>query len=209
MDHVVLAALWITWCTIHSAMISIPVTEYLKRRLGKGFRFYRLVFNGVAFFTLMPVVVYGHSIKGAAAYQWEGFARWIQMLLLALSAGLFFAGARQYDMLQFLGFRQIKTETACISLNEICELNTTGVLEITRHPWYLASIILLWTFQRSVDASALISNSILTVYLMVGTVIEEQKLLAEYGQTYRKYQQKVSMLFPFKYLKSKIRGFYS
>jgi len=54
------------------------------------------------------------------------------------------------------------------------------------------------------DVSGLITNIILTIYLVVGTVLEERKLLMEYGEDYRQYQKKVSMLIPFKYLKSKI-----
>jgi protein-S-isoprenylcysteine O-methyltransferase Ste14 len=108
-------------------------------------------------------------------------------------------------MLQFLGLRQIRTGTSHSALTETGTLNTTGVLGITRHPWYLATIMLIWA--RGLDVSTLITNIILTLYLIVGTALEERKLLIEYGEDYRRYQQKVSMLIPFKYLKSRIQRF--
>ena len=60
--HLLLAVLWISWCTLHSAMISLSVTSYLEHRPGQGYRFYRLFFNAVAVVTLLPVYLYGQGI---------------------------------------------------------------------------------------------------------------------------------------------------
>jgi protein-S-isoprenylcysteine O-methyltransferase Ste14 len=126
-----------------------------------------------------------------------------QVFLLAIVVLLFFAGARHYDMLQFLGLRQIRRGISHSALTETGKLDTTGILGITRHPWYLGTILLIWA--RGFDVSALITNIILTIYLVVGTVLEERKLLIEYGEDYRRYRENVSMLIPFKYLKSMIQ----
>ena len=45
---------------------------------------------------------------------------------------------------------------------------------------------------------------ILTVYVVIGTHLEERKLVAEFGDEYREYQQTVSMLFPWKWIKSEL-----
>ena len=202
MNNFILAMLWIIWCAIHSGMISVKATEYLKRRCGSSFRFYRLVFNLVAIATIIPVILYGRSMQGHVIFRWEGFIIAFQVLLLIITALLFLAGTRHYDMLQFLGIRQIRTGTSHTVLTETGKLDTRGILGITRHPWYLATIMLVWA--RGLDVSALITNVILTIYLIVGTGLEERKLLMEYGEDYRKYQKKVSMLIPFKYVKSRI-----
>ena len=205
MNYFVLAVLWIIWCAIHSGMISVTVAEYLERRFGSHFRFYRLIYNLVAIGTLIPVILYGQSIRGRLVFRWDGFMIGFQALLLTIGVLLFYAGARHYDILQFLGLRQIRTGSSHSSLTETGKLDTTGVLGVTRHPWYLATIMLIRT--RGLDVSVLITNIILTIYLIVGTVLEERKLLIEYGDEYRRYQKKVSMLIPFKYLKSKILRF--
>jgi protein-S-isoprenylcysteine O-methyltransferase Ste14 len=186
-------------------MISLRATEYLQRRFGSHFRFYRLVFNLVAIATIIPVILYGQSLQGRVLFHWEGFMIVFQVLLLAAAVLLFFAGAKHYDMLQFLGLRQIRTGTAHSVLTETGKLVTTGILGMTRHPWYLATIMLVWA--RGLDVAALITNGILTIYLIVGTVLEERKLIIEYGEDYRKYQKKVSMLIPFKYVRSRMRRF--
>jgi protein-S-isoprenylcysteine O-methyltransferase Ste14 len=203
MNYFVLAVLWIIWCAIHSGMISVTATEYLKRRFGSYFRFYRLVFNFVAIATLIPVILYGQSIQGPPVFRWQGFMIVFQVLLLTIAVLLFFTGARHYDILQFLGLRQLRKGASHSALTETGKLDTAGILGITRHPWYLGTIMLIWA--RGLDVSALITNIVLTIYLIVGTVLEERKLLIEYGEDYRRYQERVSMLIPFKYLKSRIQ----
>lgn len=207
MKMVMLAVLWIIWCAVHSGMISVTATGYLKRWLGTRFRIYRLVFNLVALLTVIPVMVYEQWLRGPMLFRWEGFLILFQMILLISAILLFLAGARHYDLLQFSGFRQLKTGSSHNALTETGELDTNGILDITRHPWYLGGILIIWT--RDIDISALVTNIILTLYFIVGTVLEERKLLIEYGDDYRRYQEKVSMLIPIKWLLSATRDIFS
>ena len=202
MDHFLLAILWIVWCAIHSGMISVTATEFFKRRLVRYYRFYRLLFNLVAVATIMPVILYAQSIEGPVLFRWEGFLIVFQVLLLALAGLLFLTGAKHYDLLQFLGFRQIMTGASHGALTESGQLNTSGILGVTRHPWYLATVMFIWADYRSFTTSTLVTNVVLTIYLVVGTILEERKLLMEIGEEYREYQKKVSMIVPFKWLRS-------
>jgi methanethiol S-methyltransferase len=202
MKYVVLAVLVIIWCFLHSAMISVSVTEYFHKRLGHTFRFYRLFFNMVSALTLIPVILYASTARTEPIFNWDGYMRIIQVLLLGTAALLFFLGASHYDAAQFLGFRQIREETLKRGITDAGELDTSGVLSIVRHPWYLATMLLIWA--RQLDISAILINVILTSYLIAGTYLEENKLVGEFGEKYRAYQKRVSMLIPYKWLKSKI-----
>ena len=202
MDHFLLAIFWIVWCAIHSGMVSVTATEFFKRRLGRYYRFYRLLFNLVAVATIIPVILYAQSIEGPVLFRWEGFLIVFQVLLLALAGLLFLTGAKHYDLLQFLGFRQIMTGASHGALSESGQLNTSGILGVTRHPWYLATVMFIWADYRSFTTSTLVTNVVLTIYLVVGTILEERKLLMEIGEEYREYQKKVSMIVPFKWLRS-------
>jgi protein-S-isoprenylcysteine O-methyltransferase Ste14 len=126
-----------------------------------------------------------------------------QALLLVISFLLFYLGGRHYDGRQILGIKQIKEGTSNKAITVTGELDTSGVLGITRHPWYLAVILLIWA--RQMDVSVIVVNVILTSYLIVGAYLEERKLIREFGEKYLTYQQKVSMLIPYQWLKSKIR----
>lgn len=204
MEPFILAVLWILWCVVHSGMISMTATAYLKRRLGRHFRLYRLFFNLVSVVTLIPVIAYERSLPGPILFRWEGFLIVIQVILLISAVLLFLAGAKHYDLLQFAGLRQIKTGSTHNVLTETGELDTTGIQQITRHPWYLGALLFIWT--RDVNTTVLVTNIILTLYLIVGTILEERKLLTEYGEDYRRYQKRVSMLIPVKWLMAAIRG---
>jgi len=200
--HLVLSLFVIAWCVLHSTMISASVIEYFKKHFGARFRFYRLFFNLVAILTLIPVALFAYSIRTQAIFNWNGYLRIGQVLLLVAAVLLFFLGGRHYDVHQVFGIKQIKEGTSNKAISDTGELDTSGVLEITRHPWYLATILLIWA--RQMDVSVLFVNVILTSYLIVGTALEEKKLIREFGEKYAAYQNRVSMLIPFKWLRSKI-----
>ena len=197
MSYLTLAALWLLWCVLHSGMIAMGVTDFLKRRVGKSFRFYRLFFNLTAIATIIPVILYARALHAPLLLRWEGFMIVNKIFLLVIGVALFLAGAKHYDMLQFLGIRQIKTGAAHGALSASGGLQASGILKITRHPWYLGAMMLLWT--GDLTAATLIGNVILTLYLIVGTLLEERKLVLEFGEDYRRYQKQVSMLIPFKH----------
>jgi protein-S-isoprenylcysteine O-methyltransferase Ste14 len=45
--------------------------------------------------------------------------------------------------------------------------------------------------------AGIIVNIVLTIYIIMGTILEERKLVSEFGDAYVKYQQEVPMLIPF------------
>jgi len=203
MSYVVLAVSWIAWCVLHSAMICPSVTTYLKGRFKRAFPFYRLLFNVVALATMTPIVLYERSFHRGWELCWQGTGGIIHVFLLGVAFWLFFSGARHYDLWQFLGIRQIRGGISTKSLTGSHELDTRGILGIIRHPWYAGGLILVWT--RDLTAATLITNIILTVYLIVGTYLEERKLIMEYGDKYRAYQERVPMFIPYRFLMAKMR----
>jgi protein-S-isoprenylcysteine O-methyltransferase Ste14 len=204
MKYALLALIWLMWCFLHSALISLTVSGYLKHRLGDRFRYYRLIYNGLALVTLIPVFLYAHSVQTEPLFSWEGYWRIGQALLLAASLFLFLAGGRYYDGLAFLGLRQLRNRSACVGMTETCGLNTRGILGVVRHPWYVGGMMIIWV--GDLDVSALVTNLILTGYFIVGTLLEERKLSIEFPEAYKEYRQRVSMFFPYQWLKSKLKN---
>jgi len=203
MEYTVLIVLWISWCSIHSGMISPTFIGYLKKRLGRHYKYYRLFYNITSLLTLIPVVLYSRN-SGPLLFRWEGYLMFVQFLFLASGIALFISGGLTYDMLHFLGVRQIRTGKSHMVSSESGEIDTSGILGITRHPWYLAAIILIWAGCREMYVSNVIVNMLLTVYLVIGTLLEERKLMIEFGDSYRNYRHRVSMLFPTKWVLSRL-----
>lgn len=84
-----LSLLVIAWCVLHSAMITVSVTEYLKRRFGSIFRFYRLFYNIISILTLIPVAIYAYSIQTQVIVSWNGYMRICQAILIGIAVFFF------------------------------------------------------------------------------------------------------------------------
>ena len=195
---------WSAYLALHSAMISITVTDYLRSILGDRFRFYRLFFNLVAIATLIPLVRYTTGVKGEMLFAWDGTLVVVKWAMLAVGAMLFVAGSLHYDMWQFLGLRQLRAGASQALINTSGTLDDTGVLGAIRHPYYTATILLFWS--HDIDTTALVVNVVVTVYVVIGTWLEERKLCLELGETYRDYQARVSMFVPWKWLNARLGG---
>ena len=141
-------------------MISASVIELFKKHFGPKFRFYRFFFNLMAILTLIPVALFAYLIQTQVIFHWNGSMRIGQVILIGLAVLLFFLGGRHYDARQFLGIKQIREGTSNNLITDTGELDTSGVLGITRHPWYLASILFIWA--RQLDVSAIVVNVSIT-----------------------------------------------
>jgi len=196
--------LWILWCTLHSVLIAKTVTDYMKKKFGSQYRFYRLFYNIVALVTLIPLMYYSISLKRAPIFHWQGALLIVKYLLLVISIYLFIAGGRHYSLSKFFGIHQIRRGQAGGTLSEYDTFDTSGILGVMRHPWYTAGIMILWL--RDISLSTLLNNIVISAYFVIGAFLEERKLLLEFGERYQEYQKKVSMFIPYKWLKIRLVG---
>jgi protein-S-isoprenylcysteine O-methyltransferase Ste14 len=199
--HLYAVLAWVLWCTLHSTLISTTVTDFAKKKLGGSFRFYRLFYNLVSLVTLIPLVYYSHTLSESPVFRWEGPLGIVQVFLLAVSVYLFVAGGKHYSWARFLGISQFKAGS---SLADSSTFVVSGIHRIIRHPWYLGGILIVWA--QDMSASTILINMVISVYFMIGAVLEERKLVIEFGEKYREYQRSVSMLFPWRWLKARIEG---
>jgi protein-S-isoprenylcysteine O-methyltransferase Ste14 len=141
-------------------------------------------------------------LREAPIFRWEGPLGLVQVFLLAVSVYLFVAGGRHYSWAWFWGISQIKAGGAGRSLDDSSTFVVSGVHRIIRHPWYLGGILIVWA--QDMSASTILINMVISVYFMIGAVLEERKLVIEFGEKYREYQRSVSMLFPWRWLTARI-----
>jgi protein-S-isoprenylcysteine O-methyltransferase Ste14 len=65
-----------------------------------------------------------------------------------------------------------------------------------RPPLYFGFIIAFWSAPR-MTAGHLFFAVMTTAYILAAIQFEERDLVRAYGESYRKYREQVSMLFPF------------
>lgn len=197
---IILSGLWIAWCAMHSLLIDAATLRRIKARASGLMRYYRLLYNGLSLVTLLPLILLTRTLEGPVIVRWTGAAVALRVGLLVIALLLFRGGAQKYDVQYFLGLKQLRTGEEHLLLSDKEEFIETGVFAITRHPWYLGSLFFIWSALAEYPLSVFLVAGILSVYLVIGTILEERKIVAGYGEAYCRYRQRVSMLFPWKWL---------
>jgi protein-S-isoprenylcysteine O-methyltransferase Ste14 len=196
---------------VHSLLASLGVKALSRRWLGpQAKRFYRLAYNLFAVFSLLPVLALPAFLPDRLIYviplPWSLLTLGLQALaLLALAVGVLQTGAGT-----FLGLRQLFEAPESKAINGetpqgkspegespegVSPLVVGGLYRWVRHPLYSAGLVFIWLIPRmSVNLLAL--NFGLSLYLVVGALFEERKLLREFGQAYTLYRQRTPMLVP-------------
>lgn len=193
MKHLVLVALaWLAYGAVHSLLASLAVKDRVARRWPGLMPAYRLAFNVFAAIALLPVLWLVYRTESAWLWRWTGAWAWFANgLALAALVGVF-AAARAYDMDEFLGLRQIRQRDRGTEDREGFAIS--ALHRHVRHPWYCLGLVLVWT--RDMNGPLLVSAVAITIYFIVGSRLEENKLIRMHGDAYRRYRQRVPGLLP-------------
>jgi protein-S-isoprenylcysteine O-methyltransferase Ste14 len=196
MKYLILSSIWAGYCFLHSFLISVRFTNYLTRVLKNYYSFYRLFYVLISLVLLVWVINYTAPLDTTIIITYVPPWSIIRQVTMWGSLLMFFwAFFFNYDSLSFFGIRQILNFKKLKTTNPSEEIKKNGLLAVTRHPMYLALIVYLWS--QTFRVADIVVNIVLTIYVIIGTVLEEKKLVLEFGDAYRKYQQEVPMLIPF------------
>lgn len=192
----ILGAGWLIYGLLHSLHASLRCKTWVARRLPRLFHAYRLFFNAFALLSALPLIWLIVHSEGPLLIHWQGPWRWLALAVTLCGLGGFLISLRAYDLAEFIGLRQWQE---CSSGKPACILDA-GEFRIgffnryVRHPWYFFSLLVLWT--QNMNAATLLSAIAITLYLAIGSRFEEHKLIAAYGETYRRYRARVPGLWP-------------
>jgi methanethiol S-methyltransferase len=194
MEYLLIILLWAAYCALHSFLISVRFTGLMARLLKNCYAFYRLFYVVLSIVLLFPLLKYSGHTDNRILISYPLSLNILRSILISGSLIMFFwAFFFNYDSLSFFGIRQILNFGK--KNNTSYEIRKNGLLGIVRHPMYFALIVFLWC--RIFSMTDLLINTMLTIYVIIGTFLEEKKLVLEFGDSYVKYQKEVPMLIPF------------
>lgn len=178
------------WGILHSLTASLQLKEKAAQLFGRGFmRFYRLLYNGFALVSFLPVLWLVASFPRKILY-WVP-APWSFLMAAGQMAAAFLAllSVLHTDALHFVGLKQLFVE------DEKGKLVTSGFYKVVRHPIYTFSLLFLWLTPVMTDVT-LVFYLGMSLYLIIGAYFEEKKLLREFGEEYAAYQRSTAMILP-------------
>ena len=177
---------------VHSLLATLGTKARLRKWFGSAVdRWYRLIYNTIGILTFLPILGLVAAFPGQELYSisapWSYLALAGQLLaLVALAIGLL-----QTGVWSFLGFEQVLNPAQSSSSKMV----SIGFYRWVRHPLYTAGLVFIW-LTPIMTTSLLALNIGLTLYLIIGAVYEERKLVRELGEEYTRYQENVPMLIP-------------
>lgn len=186
----------VLYAVIHSWTASGTAKDWARRAFGPAAdRWYRLVYNAVSAVLLLPFAPMLLWLPDRLLYTLSPPWLWLALLgqMLALLGVVY--GIWQTDAAHFLGLRQWREGHTQQLERPQPRLVISGPYRLVRHPLYFFGLVFIWlTPQMTVNRLAL--AIVLSAYLYVGTFFEERRLVREFGDAYRQYQQRVPRMLP-------------
>lgn len=193
---VLISGYFILWALLHSALASIRVKKAAERRFGPDTRrYYRLFFVIFAVVSLVPLVLLIFLLPDRTVYAVPSPWRWIMNGIQVLIFGFMAWTVIQTEAMNFLGIEQIKSPPEEVRT----ELQTKGLYRLVRHPMYFTSILLIWC-TPVMSLNVMTVFICMTLYFYIGSIHEEQLLVKQFGEQYRRYRRSVPRIIPGKQL---------
>src|SRR6476620_5034234 len=189
-NHFILIILWTVYCILHSLLASIGIKKKLLHILGNKFKYYLLCYTVFAFVFLVFILYYQINIETTLVFKPSFFSRLAGIFIGGTGLVIMFICIKKY-FISLSGLLSLVKEASHSSLI------ISGIHKYVRHPLYLGTFGFVWGAFLSYPLwTLLIADTIITVYTLIAIRFEEDKLVEEYGSSYREYQKTVPKLIP-------------
>ncbi len=192
LPYLIVSGVFLAYFILHSLAASISMKQWVASRWPEIMPYYRLAFNALAIVLSLPLLLVMFLYPGDPLWHWYGFGFYLTSTIALLAIFGFLYSLKFYDLSEFLGTRQLKERNNSVHDQE--NFHISPLHRYVRHPWYFLALLLIWT--RDVSTVQLLVYLLVTAYFVIGSRLEEQKLIAYHGEVYRRYQEKVAGVFP-------------
>lgn len=191
-SYLLVIGVFMAYFVLHSLAASIMMKQWVAKHWPDVMPYYRLAFNVLAIVLSLPLLIVMFVYPGEPLWQWQGIGFYLTSAVALMAVFGFFYSLQYYDLSEFWGTRQLKEHIASVYDQE--NFHISPLHRYVRHPWYFFALLIIWT--RDVSTIQLLVYLLVTAYFVLGSKMEERKLIAYHGDVYRKYQKKVAGIVP-------------
>ena len=184
------AASWIIYGVIHSLLAASKFKDMAAIRWPTFTPYYRIFYNLFAVALLFIPFSILMMDRRPPLWLWPAPLNWLADSAAIFALIGFIWSLKFYDLREFSGFLNPSKQNAF----EVAKLQISPLHRYVRHPWYFFMLVIIWT--REMNQTQLVSAFVITLYLIFGSRLEENKLIAQFGDGYRDYCSQVSGLIP-------------
>jgi protein-S-isoprenylcysteine O-methyltransferase Ste14 len=181
----------VAFASIHSLTASLPFKRLIMRLAGpRAEKLYLPVYSFISVLTILPLAYQLYKNPGRVLYKIPSPWRWLMVggqLIAGILAPLAFRDAPH----RF----KISSQLSGPQDSEEGSLQIRGIYRWVRDPFLLSGLIGIW-LTPFMTVNLLIVYLLTTIYLFLGSLHWETRLVAQFGDEYREYQKKVHRIIP-------------
>ncbi len=187
----ILVFLLVAFAAIHSFMASLFFKRCVTGILGsRAELLYMPVFNLIALLTILPLAYLLYKNPGPFLYRIPSLWRWLmiggQLIAATIAPRAFLDAPNRF---------KIRLQLSAPNTPETSSLNIRGIYRWVRDPFLLSGLIIIWlTPFMTIDL--FVRYLLATIYLYIGSLHWERRLVSQFGDEYREYQKRVHRIIP-------------
>ena len=179
------------FASVHSLTASLPFKRLIRRVSGsKVEALYLPVYSLIAVLTLPPLVYLLYKFPGRILYRIPSPWRWLmvggQLIVAILAPKAFLDAPNRF---------KLHSQLSVPETPEATPLNIRGIYRWIRDPFLLSGLIIM-LLTPFMTVNLLVIYFFTAIYLYLGSLHWESRLVAQFGDEYREYQKRANRLIP-------------
>lgn len=176
----------------HSLLVRKNIRERITRLIPD--EYYGALYSISSGIFLLPVILFWQKTPQTLVEADAWLRTVLQTALLLAACGFFWGAYSLKSMIDPFGVKALIGRTR--SGDTLSQpLKIRGAYLWMRHPLYFFVLVMIWACPV-ITPDRLLFNIIWSVWIVIGTFLEERDLVRDFGEQYRKYQSRVPMLIP-------------
>lgn len=191
LSTIILAVNLVAFAVIHSLTASLPFKRLVRRVLGsKVEALYLPIYSFISLLTLSPLVYLLYKFPGRILYRIPSPWRWLmvggQLIAAILAPKAFLDAPNRF---------KFRSQLSAPETPEATPLNIRGIYRWIRDPFLLSGLVMM-LLTPFMTTNLLVIYFFTAIYLYLGSLHWESRLVAQFGDEYREYQKRVNRLIP-------------